>query len=90
MIWKHGDIWEITTGHIDYYKTGCLLDDPYFKEHYKLIAVDLSKQVLDADTKVIQQIIVFHFWRRVRNHSRFFLRSCESILILFCFNMISI
>ena len=24
--------------------TGCLLDCIYFKEHYKLIAIDLSKQ----------------------------------------------
>ena len=35
---------------------GCLLDYPYFKKHDKRIAVDLSKQqVLDADSKVIQQ-----------------------------------
>ena len=35
---------------------GCLLDYPYFKKHYKRIAVDLSKQqVLDADPKVIRQ-----------------------------------
>ena len=32
------------TGQGDGYKTGCLLDNPYFKEHYKLIAVGLSKQ----------------------------------------------
>ena len=30
---------------------------PYFSEHYKLIAIDLSKQqVLDADLKLIKQI----------------------------------
>ena len=29
----------------------------YFSEHYKLIAIDLSKQqVLDADLKLIKQI----------------------------------
>ena len=28
----------------DGYTTGYLLDYPYFKEHYKLIATDLSKQ----------------------------------------------
>ena len=39
------------------YTTGCLLDYPYFKKHYKLIARDLSKQQkLDADPKAIQQI----------------------------------
>ena len=37
--------------------TGCLLDYPYFKENYKLTAIDLRmQQVLDADPKAIQQI----------------------------------
>ena len=36
---------------------GCLLDYIYFKNHYKMIAVGLSKQrALDADLKSIQQI----------------------------------
>ena len=36
---------------------GCLLNYSYFKENYKLIAIDLSKQqALDADPKAIQQI----------------------------------
>ena len=26
------------------YRTGCLLDYEYFKDHYQLIGVDLSKQ----------------------------------------------
>ena len=39
------------------YTTGSLLDYDYFKKHYKLVAVDLSKQTeLDADSKAIQQI----------------------------------
>ena len=39
------------------YETGCLLDYLYFKENYKMIAKDLSKQhELDADPKAIQQI----------------------------------
>ena len=39
------------------YTTGSLLDYDYFKKHYKLAAVDLSKQTeLDADSKAIQQI----------------------------------
>ena len=34
--------------------TGCLLDYPFFKEHYKPIAIDLSKQqALDADLKAL-------------------------------------
>ena len=32
------------TGQGDDYKTGCLLDYPCFKEHYKLIEIYLSKQ----------------------------------------------
>ena len=39
------------------YNTGSLLDYNYFKEHYKLVAVDLSKQKeLDTDPRAIQQI----------------------------------
>ena len=37
--------------------TGSLFDFNYFKKHYKLVAVDLSKQKeLDADPRLIQQI----------------------------------
>ena len=40
-----------------HYTTGYLLDYDYFKKHYKLVAVDLSKQKeLDADPRAIQQI----------------------------------
>ena len=39
------------------YTTGSLLDFNYFKKHYKLVAVDLSKQKdLDVDPRAIQQI----------------------------------
>ena len=48
---------KIATGKGDDYTTGCLLDCKYFKDHCKLIAVDLSKQrELDADPRSIQQI----------------------------------
>ena len=44
------NIRKITTGQGDYYTTG-------FKNYYKMIAVDLSKQqALDADPKAIQEI----------------------------------
>ena len=53
----YDNIRKIATGQGDDYTTGCLLDYPYFKDTYKMIAVDLSKQqVLDADPKAIQQI----------------------------------
>ena len=45
------------TGQGDDYTTGCLLDYSYFKDSYKMIAVDLRKQqALDADPRANQQI----------------------------------
>ena len=50
------------TSHLDTfqvmdYTNGCLLDYPYFKENYKLIAIDLTKQhTFDVDPKAIQYI----------------------------------
>ena len=53
----YDNIRKIATGQGDDYATGCLLDYPYFKDTYKMIAVDLSKQqALDADPRAIQQI----------------------------------
>ena len=54
---KYAKIRKIATGQGGDYKTDCLLDYPYFKKYYKMIAINLSKQqVLDADPKAIQQI----------------------------------
>ena len=48
---------KIATGQGNDYTTGCLLDYPYFKDHYKMIAIDLNKQqALDVDPRAIQQI----------------------------------
>ena len=45
------------TGQGDDYRTGCWLDYPYFTRNYKIIAIDLSKQLtLDANPRAIQQI----------------------------------
>ena len=53
----HENIRKIATGQEDDYTNGCLLDYPYFKDSYKMIAVDLSKQkALDADPRENQQI----------------------------------
>ena len=52
----------------------CLLDYPYFKKYYELIAIDLSKQQeLDADPKVIQQINFTGNLDRARNATMFFI-----------------
>ena len=51
------NIRKISTGQGDDFTSGCLLDYTYFKNHYKMIAIDLCKQqALDADPKAIQQI----------------------------------
>ena len=51
------NIRKIATGQGDDYTTGCLLDNAYFRDNYKVIAIDLSKeQALDADPRAIQLI----------------------------------
>ena len=58
QIKKYDEIRKIATGKGDNYMAGCLLDYQYFKDHYQLIAVDLSKQKeFDADPRAIQQIM---------------------------------
>ena len=57
MIRTYENIGKIATGQGDDYTAGSLLDYSYFKNHYKMIAIDLSKQqALDADPRAIQQI----------------------------------
>ena len=54
---KYDEIRKIATGKGDDYTTDCFLDYQYFKDHYQLIAVDLSKQKeLDSDLRAIQHI----------------------------------
>ena len=66
------NIRRIATGQGDDYTTGCLLDYSYFKENYKMIAIDLTKQqVLDADLRAIQQINFTASLARVGNTTMF-------------------
>ena len=39
----HDDIWKIAIGERDDYTIGCLVHYLYFKNYYKMIAIDLSK-----------------------------------------------
>ena len=56
QIKKYDEIRNTATGQGDDYTTGCLTDYQYFKDHYQLIAGDLSKQKeLDAYSRAIQQ-----------------------------------
>ena len=69
------------TGKGEDYTTGSLLDSNYFKKHYKLVAVDLSKRKeLDADPIAIQQI-EFKYMLRINSTIYWVLeKSKETIL----------
>ena len=100
----YDNIQKIATGQGDDYTIGCLLDYNYFNNLYKMIAIDLKKQQeLDADPKAIQQInftanidrdgnttMFFIIDEVKKRHFTFFAKNCESIVIVFCFNIISI
>ena len=43
MIKTYENILKNATCQGDDYATGCLLDYPYFKDHYTLLAIDWSK-----------------------------------------------
>ena len=67
------NIRKIATGEDDY-TTVCLLNYSYFKENYKMIAIDLNKQqVLDADPRAIQQINFTANLDRAGNTTIFFI-----------------
>ena len=58
LIKQYDEVRKVSPGYGDDCTTGYLLDYAYFKDNYKLIAVDLSKQkALDADPRAIQQIV---------------------------------
>ena len=73
------NIRKVATGQGDNYATGCLLDYIYFKNDYKMVAIDLSKkQALDADPRAIQEInFTANFDRNIRFH--FVLEAKETV-----------
>ena len=74
---------KIATVQGEDYTTGCLLDYPYFKDSYKMIAKDLSKQqVLDVDPREIQQISFTANFDRADNTRIFFILEEEKKNIL--------
>ena len=80
------NIRKIAVGQGDNCTTGCLLDYPYFKKYYKMIAIDLSKQqALDADPKAIQQINFTANLRRAGNTRIYFILE-EAIETIFEFS----
>ena len=51
----------------DDFVTGCLLSYPYFKEHYYMIAIDLSKhQALDADPKCYKKLFLLQIYSNMK------------------------
>ena len=68
MLKQYEEIRKTAIGKGDDYTTGCLLDYQYFKDHYNLLAVDLSEQKeLDADSRAIQQT---EFYRMLKTNSQ--------------------
>ena len=62
LIKQYDQVRKVSIAYGDDYATDCLLDYAYFKDNYKLIAIDLSKQkALDADPRAIQQIVELKF-----------------------------
>ena len=58
LIKQYDEVRKVSARQGDDYTTSCLLDFPYFKSNYRLIAADVSKKkALDADSRAIQQII---------------------------------
>ena len=74
MAKTYENIKKVAIGHGDDYTTGCILDYSYFKENYKMIAIDLSRQQeLDADLRAIQQINFTANLDRAGNTTIFFI-----------------
>ena len=76
------NIQKIATVQGDDYTTCCLLDYNYFNNYYKIIALDLSKQLalalaleqaLDADPKAIQQVNFTENLGRAASATMFFI-----------------
>ena len=62
------------TGQDEDYTNGYLLDYPFFKKYYKLIATDLSKQQkLDANPKAMQKINCTESLSRAEDATIFFI-----------------
>ena len=74
MTKTYKNIRKIAAGQGHSYTTGCLFDYSFFKAHYKMIAIDLSKQqALDADPRAIQKINFTADLDRAGNTTMFFI-----------------
>ena len=64
------------------YTTGNLLDYEYFSKHYKLIAIDLSKQIELENSDLKQKIILFIFFIIEKSEETTFEFSQNSVSII--------
>ena len=79
------------TDHSGYYTRGNLLNYQYFKEHYKLIAIDLSKQIELENKDIKQQINFIGNLERDNGAAMFFIiEKSEETIIEFLQNSASI
>ena len=54
---KYNELLKMTTGRLEDYSTGCLLDYDYYIKDFNIVGIDLSHQaILDSDPKINQQI----------------------------------
>ena len=64
---KYKELRKVMTGRGEDYTAGSLLNDDYWKNNYKLICCNLSKQkVLDDNPKANQQIEFVYKWDNTR------------------------
>ena len=64
------------------YTIGNLLDYEYFSKHYKLIAIDLSKQIELENSDLKQKIILFIFFIIEKSEETTFEFSQNSVSIM--------
>ena len=70
----YNNIRKIATDEEDDFTTSCLIDYAYFRNYYRLIAIDLRKQeALQADPKTVQQINYTLNLDRAGNATLFFI-----------------
>ena len=79
----YGNIRKLVTGEGDDSITCCILDYVYFKNYYKMAAINLSKQqALDTDPKAIQQINFTSNIDRARQTTMYFIAEKAKEIVL--------
>ena len=64
---RYEEVRKLKTGQVEDYTTWCFLDYDYIKNHYRLIAVDLSIQK-ELESKVIQETEFVRQFQNVDNN----------------------